>query len=109
MKFFISLLCACIIFGNASAQNQYNIIPQPKKLTEQSGVFSFKKNTSVVVTDDLFMPVANMLVSYCNNATGFAYAVRKAKSGSVSFVLNASIPQEGYQLNFHRYPEEVYR
>ncbi len=98
MKFFISLLCACIIFGNASAQNQYNIIPQPKKLTEQSGVFSFKKNTSVVVTDDLFMPVANMLVSYCNNATGFAYAVRKAKSGSVSFVLNASIPQEGYQL-----------
>ena len=47
-SFILSIVVFCCSMTGFS-QNQYNIIPEPQKLTVAAGVFTFKQNTPITV------------------------------------------------------------
>ena len=100
MKKIVFYLIGFLFSLNLFAQNQYNLIPQPQKLTPQNGVFTFKKGMNVSITDELFKPAADLLTRQANNVGNLGLNVIKGKSSSsVSFTLNSSLSKEAYTLH----------
>ncbi len=100
MKKFIVLLFGIIATIHLSAQNQYNLIPQPQKITPQSGMFIVKKGTNVSVSSELFTPAAELLIRQANNVSNLGLSISKTTSSSgIHFKLNTAIGKEAYTLN----------
>ena len=99
MKKIVFYLIGFLMSLSLFSQNQYNLIPQPQKLTPQNGVFTLKKGMAVSVTDELFRPAAELLTRQANNIGDFGLNVTKRKVATgVSFTLNTSIGKEAYSL-----------
>jgi hexosaminidase len=98
MKSITSTFAALLFFFCLHAQESYNLIPQPKKLQPQQGVFVMKKGMSVSVENELFSPVAALLVGQANKVASLGLSLNKGKSGAISFHLNPSITKEAYVL-----------
>jgi hexosaminidase len=83
------------------AQNQYNIIPMPQKLETQTGVFVVNDKT-VIVENVGWTAVAQLLNEQLNAVGGWDKKVmpysKKLIKGSIQFVQNDNIPEEGYKL-----------
>ena len=93
--YWIGLLMSLSLFS----QNQYNLIPQPQKITPQNGVFTFKKGMNVSIGNELFEPAAELLMRQANNIGGFGLTVSKGNAANgVSFTLNTSLGKEAYSL-----------
>ncbi|MGI9137675.1 MAG: hypothetical protein ACR2IM_01410, partial [Sediminibacterium sp.] len=77
----VSLLVLCFSLTGVS-QNQYNIIPEPQKITAANGVFTFKQNNTipVIAKNTEIIAVANMLSMQLK--TSFAIAI-PVKSGAI--------------------------
>ena len=89
MKKFIVLLFGIITTIHLSAQNQYNLIPQPKKITAQSGIFIVKKGTNVSVSSEIFTPAAELLIRQANNVSNLGLSISETTSSSgIHFKLN---------------------
>ena len=56
MSRFIIAIIGLFFLGVAEAQNTYNIIPQPKQLTPQKGVFTLRKGANVSIGNEVFAP-----------------------------------------------------
>ena len=98
MKSITSTFVALLFFFSLHAQESYNLIPQPKKLQPQQGVFVMKKGMSVSVENELFSPVAALLVGQANKVASLGLSLNKGKSGAISFHMNPSIAKEAYVL-----------
>ena len=98
MKSITSTLAALLFFFSLHAQESYNLIPQPKNLQPQQGVFVMKKGMSVSVKNELFSPVAELLVGQANKVASLGLSLNKGKSGAISFHMNPSIAKEAYVL-----------
>ncbi|MEY3688190.1 MAG: hypothetical protein RIR84_1031 [Bacteroidota bacterium] len=98
MKSITSTFAALLFFFSLHAQESYNLIPQPKKLQPQQGVFVMKKGMSVSVENELFSPVAALLVGQANKVATLGLSLNKGKSGAISFHMNPSIAKEAYVL-----------
>ena len=98
MKSITSTFAALLFFFSLHAQESYNLIPQPKKLQPQQGVFVMKKGMSVSVENELFSPVAALLVGQANKVASLGLSLNKGKSGAISFHMNPSIAKEAYVL-----------
>ena len=93
--YWIGFLMSLSLFS----QNQYNLIPQPQKITPQNGVFTFKKGMNVSIGNELFEPAAELLMRQANNIGGFGLTVSKGNAANgVSFTLNTSLGKEAYSL-----------
>lgn len=98
-RIFLALM-GLLLMSGIQAQNTYNIIPQPKQLVAMPGVFTLKRNNAVTVGNEMFQPVADLLASQLNRASGFALTVKKGTSGSgIVFTENPKLKPEGYRLN----------
>ena len=98
-------MSACFSFlliVQINAQNTYSILPQPAKLTPAEGQFTFKNNTSIVVTNGAtsFASVANMLSDQVNASFGIKLLVKNGstKSNAINFIYNNQLAEEAYQL-----------
>jgi hexosaminidase len=84
------------------AQEGYNLIPKPEKLTPANGKFIFQKNTSISVlsTDAEITSVAQMLADQVASSSGLNLVPKtlKASAKGIVFVQNASLAEEGYRL-----------
>jgi hexosaminidase len=98
MKSFIASIVSLALALGLHAQQSYNIIPQPKKLQAQQGAFLLKKGMSVSVGNEVFMPVAALLVNQANKVSVLGLSINKAKSSAISFNMNPSIGKEAYVL-----------
>ena len=100
MKKIITQFVLVFLVFSAVAQNSYNIIPLPKKLEPATGSFSFKKGTSIIITDPSLEPVATLLAENIKTATGNVFAVKTGKAGAsgIVFSLNNALEEEGYTL-----------
>ncbi|MEY3159978.1 MAG: hypothetical protein RLZZ49_1458 [Bacteroidota bacterium] len=98
MKSFIASVVSLVLALGLHAQQSYNIIPQPKKLQAQQGAFLLKKGMSVSVGNEVFMPVAALLVNQANKVSALGLSINKAKSAAISFNMNPSIGKEAYVL-----------
>jgi hexosaminidase len=98
-RIFLALMGLFLLSG-IQAQNSYNIIPQPKQLVAMPGAFTLKRNNAVTIGNEMFQPVAELLASQLNRASGFALTVKKGTSGSgIVFTENPKLKPEGYRLN----------
>lgn len=88
-------------FGlSIEAQNTYNIIPAPKVLIQQKGVYTLKSGAAIVVTNQDFLPVAKALAAQLKSSVGLDLPVKPAKGGSgINFVLDPTLGEEAYRLN----------
>lgn len=85
---------------SAIAQNAYNLIPVPKQLTPAEGSFTIKKGMSIVLGDESFRAVADMLAAQCQTASGISLPIKVGKSASgIVFVMNSTLGEEAYALN----------
>ena len=57
-----------------------------------------KKGMSVSVENELFSPVAALLVGQANKVASLGLSLNKGKSGAISFHMNPSIAKEAYVL-----------
>ena len=98
MTCFLGLMMSFSIF----AQEGYNLIPKPEKLTPANGKFIFQKNTSISVlsTDAEITSVAQMLADQVASSSGLNLVPKtlKASAKGIIFVQNASLAEEGYRL-----------
>jgi len=100
MKKIITQFALFFLVLSAGAQNSYNIIPLPKKLEPATGSYSFKKGTSITITDPSLEPVATLLAENIKTALGNVFAVKTGKAGAsgIVFSLNNALEEEGYTL-----------
>ena len=80
MKKIICLLLGAFVIIHLSAQNQYNLIPQPQKLTTKTGAFILKKGMSVSVANENFSPAAELLIRQANNVADLELKMTKTKN-----------------------------
>ncbi|MCZ2479089.1 beta-N-acetylhexosaminidase [Aquirufa nivalisilvae] len=103
MKSFFWGLCALILCFNLQAQESYQLIPKPAKLTPVPGKFLFQKNTVITLStqDESFNAVATMLKDQISLSSGLNLAIKSSSASSkgVVFVQNASLGDEAYRLN----------
>lgn len=101
MKKLIIILSLCTTSLVTFAQNQYNIIPIPQKMEAQAGVFTVNDKT-VIVGNTAWLEVAELLNNQLNIAGGWNKQIVKNSKGlvkgSIQFVQNESIAEEGYKL-----------
>jgi hexosaminidase len=98
----VSLLVLCFSLTGFS-QNQYNIIPEPQKITAANGVFTFKQNNTITVIakNTEIIAVANMLSMQLKTSFAIAIPVKSGaiKSTGIFFVQNDQLGNEAYQLS----------
>jgi hexosaminidase len=103
MKKIIGVYLFVVLMIQANGQNNYAIIPQPAKLIPAAGQFTFKKNTSIIVTKgaDSFVAVAKMLSNQINSSFGINLSIKtgNVKPNAVNFIFNNQLAEEGYQLS----------
>lgn len=100
MRILFTLFLIISFSFSSNSQNVYNLIPQPQAITTQSGVFTFKKGMSISISDNSFLPVAELLAKHCEKASGIALLIKTGKSGrGVIFVVNKSLANEAYHLS----------
>ena len=81
------------------AQNQYNIIPQPKQLSPLHGVYTLRKGTKVVVGNEVFAPAADLLIRQANKVADLGLTSQTKGSSGIVFSLNPALGKEAYVLN----------
>ena len=100
MSRFIIAIIGLFFLGVAEAQNAYNIIPQPKQLTPQKGVFTLRKGANVSIGNEVFAPAADLLVRQANRVADLGLTTSKGKGSSgIVFSLNPALGKEAYVLN----------
>lgn len=94
---FFILLCTAL---SVDAQ-RINVIPQPEKVTEQSGEFTLNADTRLSVSDASLMPVAKVLYAKLRQVTAFDNQIVGAKRDAnvVEFRKQKSLPSEAYTLS----------
>ena len=100
-SFILSIFVFCITVAGFS-QNQYNIIPEPQKLTAAKGVFTFKQNNTITViakNSEIFS-VASMLSEQLKTSFAMALPVKagSVKATGIFFVQNDELGDEAYRL-----------
>ena len=94
LAFFLTM----VVMGVRS-QDAYTIIPHPAQLTPKNGSFTVWKGTSIMVDDEVFMPVASLLARQAEKVMGSRYAVRKGRSDSgILFSRNTTLGAEAYAM-----------
>lgn len=93
------LLMFTMVTAGLHAQNQYNIIPQPKQLTPQQGVYTLRKGTVVVVGNEVFAPAADLLIRQANKVANLGLTSKPKGSSGIIFSLNPALGKEAYILN----------
>jgi hexosaminidase len=101
MKKVIIALSLCLYGCSAMGQVDYNIIPIPRKLEAQAGVFAVNEKT-VIAAPSSFAEVAELLNLHLNRVGAGRNKVvstaSKKASNVVQFVQNDTIAEEGYTL-----------
>jgi hexosaminidase len=98
MKKTLAVLLLISLIFQLNAQNQYNIIPQPQKLTAQNGTFILKKGSVVSVGNEVFTPVADLLTTQINKISTLGISTKKGSNGGINFIMNPSLGKEAYTL-----------
>ena len=99
MKSFLLVFYCTILSIAVQAQNNYNLIPQPQQLIQQKGVFTLKKDMTVAVSNEVFLPAAELLVRQANTVGNLGLNISKNKSGAIAFRENPALGKEAYILN----------
>jgi len=101
MKKILISLFFCVYAFSTFSQNEYNIIPIPRKLEAQSGVFTVNEKT-IIVGNSNWQQVAELLNTQLNNVGGWRKKIvinsSKKVSNSIQFIQDESIVEEGYKL-----------
>lgn len=99
-SFFALLLMLCPAL--MQAQQQPSIIPQPVQLKMNAGVFVIDHTTSIRFNagQSALQPAADFFAAAVKTISGTTLPVNKAAKKTIELILekNASIPDEGYQL-----------
>lgn len=100
MKKLLFIIVLTIVTIYTYAQNQYNLIPMPKKLITASGAYTISKSSSIHVGNDVFTSVANMLSEQVKRASGHVLVPSKSASTSkgIVFIKDESVGDEAYRL-----------
>ena len=99
MKHFI-LSAALMLLMPSFAFAEVNIIPQPTRITENTGSYILKPNASIAYNDKSLLPAAEYLGEKLRPATGYDLPIAKGKKADIVLTLNTKCEAgaEGYKL-----------
>ena len=97
----ILLLSIVLFIGNhLFSQDDFHIIPAPKQFSALEGKFTLKKGMKITVDNEIFLPIAELLTSYCKKSSGLELSVRKGNAArGVTFKFNNMLADEAYKLS----------
>lgn len=101
------LLCSC-----GQKENEYDIIPMPKNLTETKGAFDISDKTTIVVpfSDTILKKVADNFAEQIKKTSGKKVSVVDAATvqsseKTITFHIDKTLKEEAYKLNIT--PESI--
>ncbi len=98
----VLLFILLMVNGLVNAQNTFQIIPQPVKITAISGEYIITKSTTISFNNEGSKKIADLFVADIANPTGINLKAKKGTSGNIQFILNeqesSDIKKEGYLL-----------
>jgi hexosaminidase len=100
----VSLLSSCETGGkNDKGNGELCIIPQPVKMSLNSGEFELKKNSVIYFSGLDLYPVAEYLADEVSEASGLELKMKEGQGKGINLViredLESSLGNEGYKLN----------
>lgn len=86
--------------SSAFAQNRYDIIPKPKQLQVQSGVFKITDKTTIAILQNNveMLNIAELLQYQLLTTFGKKPEIVSEETGGIQFKTVAGIPEEAYKL-----------